>query len=880
MFKIFNLEGLFLSKAKKIISALLAVAMIMTAAPVSMFAYAYDPNYDPNNPTNLHQEPDLFDSYYYVDTTKTTDVVRVAYSKAKPFLQGTTIVQATKSGVPGSNGGYAAAGYGAKEGSGHETPEWPKIRVEFVNRNPSTVYTPSASGDISGEVTIPTSYSSGTYTNASGQTVYWYEWQLTGGTATPGDGKYIKYTISYVMDGVELEAYAYAHIERALVASGYMHIQQNRKNDACSTTVSRHSYIVQFLGKNVYQNGFHSGNSSLARGYINWASEAAGDGSDILGCGSGGLSGDYAAVGAAEGNTLGEQNATATTTIVRAFWDNKNNNNNILRSGMYGYDGNRAWTKIYVDDRDETLESLYARECITSAEKDMFNKGGLSSYKVRTYNAQDIGGGSEQGGWNTGTRAPTAYFDILSLGNFESGNPLVNNGDWDIVTFQGNPDMKVQQEYSYAFSNYHYADGVDRDDIGEGGMSVTIYAYDTTDLYNVYLGTLRGTGSHTTTCMTYHNATANAHSNSTVNFNKGSNPQASMYSDGWEEYASAMEAAAKVLQTPDTNQATINDKTQDLITAYNNLVPNFHNSYTVNVYHYIQGTTTQVAPTQSWSGVGYRTKATIKCATNLKGYKVLEGQETQLVVVEGSDQTINKYFYYTPNSFPILANTNSYDENGALIKRTVTIPYQENVNTSEKFDVLLGTKEYYTFEGEVNPSVTGWYYDSSFTQPVPETFVMPYSEETTQIYAKWVTTPLHVYLDTQIEGQPIKDLGSVQPNDNATVAAPFQRPEDDPNVDGYLFVEYYSDPELTNLVKWPLNFYLGEGDKTIYGRFEDVNGKIIFESNGGSAVPNKTFTANGDPIQAPEAPTREGYTFTGWYLTETALPVRKLFGTE
>lgn len=43
---------------------------------------------------------------------------------------------------------------------------------------------------------------------------------------------------------------------------------------------------------------------------------------------------------------------------------------------------------------------------------------------------------------------------------------------------------------------------------------------------------------------------------------------------------------------------------------------------------------------------------------------------------------------------------------------------------------------------------------------------------------------------------------------------------------------------------------------------------ITFNSKGGSDVPSQTDLMYGDHVAEPEPPTREGYTFTGWYRDE------------
>ena len=43
---------------------------------------------------------------------------------------------------------------------------------------------------------------------------------------------------------------------------------------------------------------------------------------------------------------------------------------------------------------------------------------------------------------------------------------------------------------------------------------------------------------------------------------------------------------------------------------------------------------------------------------------------------------------------------------------------------------------------------------------------------------------------------------------------------------------------------------------------------VTFDSRGGTDVAPQTNLMYGDPVQEPEPPTREGYTFAGWYLDE------------
>ncbi len=46
---------------------------------------------------------------------------------------------------------------------------------------------------------------------------------------------------------------------------------------------------------------------------------------------------------------------------------------------------------------------------------------------------------------------------------------------------------------------------------------------------------------------------------------------------------------------------------------------------------------------------------------------------------------------------------------------------------------------------------------------------------------------------------------------------------------------------------------------------------VTFDSNGGTDVPAQTDLMYSDLVSEPEPPTREGYTFKGWYLDENCI---------
>ena len=80
--------------------------------------------------------------------------------------------------------------------------------------------------------------------------------------------------------------------------------------------------------------------------------------------------------------------------------------------------------------------------------------------------------------------------------------------------------------------------------------------------------------------------------------------------------------------------------------------------------------------------------------------------------------------------------------------------------------------------------------------------------------------------------------------------------------DGYTFVGWYLDEALTVP-------YKGEpitADMNFYAKFEINRYTVTFDSNGGSEVPSKTIDWN--TAVATETPTKTGYNFKGWFLSD------------
>ncbi len=148
-------------------------------------------------------------------------------------------------------------------------------------------------------------------------------------------------------------------------------------------------------------------------------------------------------------------------------------------------------------------------------------------------------------------------------------------------------------------------------------------------------------------------------------------------------------------------------------------------------------------------------------------------------------------------------------------------------------------REGYDFEG--------WYEDVALT--IPHVFsTIP--AEGILLYAKWTAT--------------IYDIVFVPYSNDylVTLHLPYQSEIPTlpiPSKEGYVFSGWYLDEELTNLFTDEI---MPSRNITLYAKWEVTYYKLAFESI--YRIPT-IIAAFGEEVSEPEAPTKEGYSFAGWY---------------
>ena len=194
------------------------------------------------------------------------------------------------------------------------------------------------------------------------------------------------------------------------------------------------------------------------------------------------------------------------------------------------------------------------------------------------------------------------------------------------------------------------------------------------------------------------------------------------------------------------------------------------------------------------------------------------------------DGPLTLYAKWTIRSYTIFL-----EENGGSAVEDITQAYGTAVAMPAD-----PTREHYLF--------SGWYADAALTTPYEFSTMPPYGMT---LFAKW--EPKMVTMSFVTNGAAAIDPIVVQ--SGASYALP------SPEYADHLFAGWFVDPELTtqhvNTGAMP-----GE-DLTLYAKWYGMTYMIHFDTMGGPYVQDLSLPS-GSPLALP-TPTREGFTFVGWF---------------
>jgi uncharacterized repeat protein (TIGR02543 family) len=187
---------------------------------------------------------------------------------------------------------------------------------------------------------------------------------------------------------------------------------------------------------------------------------------------------------------------------------------------------------------------------------------------------------------------------------------------------------------------------------------------------------------------------------------------------------------------------------------------------------------------------------------------------------------------------------------------TFDVQLAEVENAPEPEEVAYGSLADYPMpapacEGYV---FRGWFKDEDCSNDKEWSFSEDTVTEDTTLYAKWNKLCTVTFLDS--EGELWDEYLNVE------AETKIEPSETEPDREGYLFTAWFMDEDCLEADRWDFDNFAVMDDMTLYPgwvkswtvRFLDYEGNIIdaYEVEDGKTSPE------------PQAPEREGYTFTGW----------------
>ncbi|MDR3293838.1 MAG: InlB B-repeat-containing protein [Clostridiales bacterium] len=184
-------------------------------------------------------------------------------------------------------------------------------------------------------------------------------------------------------------------------------------------------------------------------------------------------------------------------------------------------------------------------------------------------------------------------------------------------------------------------------------------------------------------------------------------------------------------------------------------------------------------------------------------------------------------------------------------------PTLSAVKVGDKIDAPTApTRAGYDFDG--------WYEDAGFAGTAVS---FPYAvKKDTTLHAKWTELFTVTFNPNAEESEEGVEAATYKVRDDGTVARPA-----DPTRSGYDFGGWYFDGECTAAVEFP---YTVTQDIAFYAKWtpieepiEETAFSVTYAVNGGASIPTENVS-EGAAVQEPTAPTRTGYAFDGWFITE------------
>ncbi len=249
------------------------------------------------------------------------------------------------------------------------------------------------------------------------------------------------------------------------------------------------------------------------------------------------------------------------------------------------------------------------------------------------------------------------------------------------------------------------------------------------------------------------------------------------------------------------------------------------------------------------NGMGYM-QTIVKPTNAAKGYLLTSPVTTNdTLAFVNYDNTATQW----APSYPVYARVT---DNNINITYTVTFDTKGG-NKIASLEVEGGK----TINQPTNPvrdgyTFGGWFKDEAYKNAW--NFNADVVESNLTLYAKWTRTGYYIVMfDTQ--GGNVIDPIEIKAGEKITLP-------NTPTREGYLFGGWYKETGCIN--SWNFNTDVVSANITLYAKWtEIVYYTVTFDTKGGNAIDPVKVQA-GEKVTPPNAPTREGYNFGGWFTDE------------
>ncbi len=319
-----------------------------------------------------------------------------------------------------------------------------------------------------------------------------------------------------------------------------------------------------------------------------------------------------------------------------------------------------------------------------------------------------------------------------------------------------------------------------------------------------------------------------------------------------------------------------NGKTCNMTDSYIQATKTLDNEYALKVFLSCEDKTDYIVTTINTECTDCNNKTVVEVKDNNSSN--INSSSTNTTSTKNNTSTKGNTAY-TPSKSTVINNnyninyitncnscTGSDCKNDCLNNAYYTVSFNSNGGTSVRSQTVRkgATAEYKTTTRN-GYAFLGWYLDGEEYD-----FNTPVTRKITLI-AKWKKNQNDNNNDNN---NPVKNKYTVRFDSNGGTSVPSQTVTEgaranqpgNPTKACYDFVGWYTDSSLTKKYNFNNGVYQ---NITLYAKWED-NGscvethKVYFDSNGGTSVRTQTVK-DGNRASKPSNPTRNGYTFLGWY---------------